>query len=123
MAACETLSTWSKETQTLPSVTEVRERRDTGIKKHVVAEYPRKCVLAVNKPSSSKLPHWRRTSDYAVAEYYTVVLERPPASHVGVNYHKIALDEQKRQRIRARSNAKVTRGGRWRLGREEANER
>ena len=28
------------------------------------------------------------------AEYHTVVLERPPAGHVAVNYTKIALEEQ-----------------------------
>ena len=37
---------------------------------------------------------WRWTSDYAVAAYYTVVLERPVAGHVAVNCSKMALEEQ-----------------------------
>ena len=31
--------------------------------------------LEVSRPSGGKLPHWHRSSDYAVAEYYTAVLE------------------------------------------------
>ena len=31
--------------------------------------------LEVSRPSCGKLPHWRRTSDYAEAEHYTAVLE------------------------------------------------
>ena len=31
--------------------------------------------LGVSRPSCGKLPHWRRTSDYAVAGYCTAVLE------------------------------------------------
>ena len=37
---------------------------------------------------------WHESSDYAVAEYYTEVLERPMAGHVAVNYPKMALEEQ-----------------------------
>ena len=32
-------------------------------------------VLEVSRPSCGKLPHWRRSSDYAAAEYSTAVLE------------------------------------------------
>ena len=72
--------------------------------------------LGISRTSCGKQPHWRRTSDYAAAEYYTVALERPPVSHVAVNYHNRALEEHTKQRSRARSSAKVTRGGGRRLG-------
>ena len=32
-------------------------------------------ILSVTENRGGKLPQWRQTSDYAVAEYYTAVLE------------------------------------------------
>ena len=43
-------------------------------------------------PSSGRADHV--VVSYAVTEYYTVVLERPMAGHVPVNYTKMAPEEQ-----------------------------
>ena len=43
-------------------------------------------------PSSGTADHV--VVNCAVTEYYTVVLERPMAGHVAVNYTKMALEEQ-----------------------------
>ena len=61
----------------LPSVTENRETQ--GSKTTRWQSIP-ESFLGVSRPGCGKLPQWRRTSDYAVAEYYTAVLERAPAA-------------------------------------------
>ena len=103
------------ETETLPSATEAKDRETQGSRTTPWQSIP-VSFLGVSRTSCGKQPHWRQTSDYAAAEYYTVALERPPVSHVAVNYHNRALEEHTKQRSRARSSAKVTRGGRRRLG-------
>ena len=62
--------------------------------------------LEISRPSCGKLPRWRRTSDYVVAEYNIAALERPPASHVAVNYHKMELEEQTRREVAHRAARK-----------------
>ena len=117
VAACETLSILSREEETLPSASEVRNRETRGSKTTQrcwkTSGSPWQCIperfLGISRTSCCKLPHWRRTSDYAVTEYYTVVLERPPASHVTVNYHKMALEEHTRQKSRTKQRESNTR--------------
>ena len=76
VAACVAISTWSKETQTgtVLSVTEAENRETRGSRTTPWHSIP-KSFFGVSKPSFGKLPHWRRSSDYAVAEYCTAVLE------------------------------------------------
>ena len=100
-----------QETETFPSATEAKDRETQGSRTTPWQSIP-VSFLGVTRTSCGKQPHWRRTSDYAAAEYDTVALERPPVSHVAVNYHSRALEEHTKQRSRARSSAKVTRGGR-----------
>ena len=98
------------ETETFPSATEAKDRETQGSRTTPWQSIP-VSFFGVSRKSCGKQPHWRQTSDYAAAEYYTVALERPPVSHVAVNYHNRALEEHTKQRSRARSSAKVTRGG------------
>ena len=102
------------ETETPPPATEAKDRETRGSRtpwQGIPVSF-----LGVSRTSCCKQPHWRRTCDYAAAEYYTVALERPSVSHVAVHYHNRALEEHTKQRSRVRSSAKVTRGGRRRLG-------
>ena len=62
-----------RQRQTVLSVTGAKNRRDTGMKDHAF-EHPEKFPRS-QQTKLCKLPHWRRFSDYAVAEYYTAVLE------------------------------------------------
>ena len=55
-----------------PSVTEDRETQ--GSKTTRWQSIP-ESFLGVSRPGCGKLPQWRRTSDFVVAEYYTAVLE------------------------------------------------
>ena len=108
----EAVDDLEQETETHPSATEAKDRETQGSPWQSIPV----SFLRVSRTSCGKQPHWRQTSDYAAAEYYTVALERPPVSHVAVNYHNRALEEHTKQRSRVRSSAKVTRGGRRRLG-------
>ena len=67
-------ATWSTETETLSSATEAENRETQGSRTTQWHNIP-ESFLRVSSPSCGKLQHWRRTSDYAVAEYYTAVLE------------------------------------------------
>ena len=86
-----------QETETLPSATEAKDRETQGSKTTPWQSIP-VSFLGVSRPGCGKLPQWRRTSDHTVADYYTVALERPPVSHVAVNYHNRALEEHTKQR-------------------------
>ena len=60
------------------SANEVRETRGSSITQWCWTTQWQsipESFLEVSRPSCGKLPHWRRTSDYAVAEHYTAVLE------------------------------------------------
>ena len=71
VAAC----TWEqrdKDRETLHSVTETENRETQGPSTTPWQSIPEN-FLGVSSPSCGELPHWRWTSDYAVAEYYTAV--------------------------------------------------
>ena len=59
VAACETLSTWSKETQTLPSVTEAENRETRGSRTTPWQSIP-ESFFGVSRPSCGKLAQVQR---------------------------------------------------------------
>ena len=61
------------ETETLPSATETKDRETQGSR--TTRQSIPVSFLGVSRTSCGKQPHWRRTSDCTVAEYYTAVLE------------------------------------------------
>ena len=52
-----------------------QENRETRGSRTTQCQSIPESFLEVSRPSCGKLPHWHRSSDYAVAEYYTTVLE------------------------------------------------
>ena len=68
----------TRETETRHSANEVRETGGSSITQWCWTTQWQsipESFLEVSRPSCGKLPHWRRSSDNAVAEYYTAVLE------------------------------------------------
>ena len=51
------------------------ENRETEVSRTTQWHSIPESFLGVSRPSCGELPQWHRTSDYAVAKYYTAVLE------------------------------------------------
>ena len=77
-AARVTRSTSKQRDRDTFSANEVRETRGSSITQWFWTTQWQsipESFLEVSRPSCGKLPHWRRASDYVVAENYTAVLE------------------------------------------------